>query len=101
MTGKYSTAGTPPQTNPAEAVPGASGAVDSKSMLSGHKGPLALGVAAALGIMIYYNWREKALAKKDPEGYARLKRFRDLIKEEAADVPCGEEPQPDKDAADN
>lgn len=53
---------------------------DSKGILSEHKGKLAIGVAATLGVMIYYNWRQKNLPKEDPEAYARLKRLKDSIK---------------------
>jgi hypothetical protein len=55
-------------------------AAPSKSMLSNHKTHLAIGVAATLGIMIFYNWREKRLAKKDPEGYARLQRLKASVR---------------------
>ncbi|MES2536503.1 MAG: hypothetical protein V4632_11590 [Pseudomonadota bacterium] len=50
--------------------------VDSKSLLNEHKGKLAIGVAATLGIMVFYKWREKLLAKEDPEDYARLQRLK-------------------------
>jgi hypothetical protein len=50
-------------------------ASDTLNMLSEHKGKLAAGAAAALGLMILYNWREKSLAEEDPEAYARLKKF--------------------------
>jgi hypothetical protein len=56
------------------------GAPPNKSMLSSHKTHLAIGVAATLGIMIFYNWREKRLAKKDPEGYARLQRLKASVR---------------------
>ena len=61
-----------------------------KNLLSEHKGKLAIGVAATLGIMIYYNWRQKRLPKEDPEAYARLKRIREHIKSH------GEPPLADK-----
>jgi uncharacterized protein HemX len=44
--------------------------------LGAHKGKLALGVAASLGLMVYYKWRERQLAKSDPEDYARLQRLK-------------------------
>ncbi|MGI4850088.1 MAG: hypothetical protein ACRYGK_18415 [Janthinobacterium lividum] len=44
--------------------------------LAAHSGKLAIGVAATLGMMIYYNWRERRLAKQDPEGHARLQRLK-------------------------
>lgn len=48
----------------------------SQSLLNEHKGKLAIGVAATLGVMIYYNWRERQLARQDPEGHARLQRLK-------------------------
>lgn len=50
-------------------------ASDTLNLLSEHKGKLAFGAAAALGLMVLYNWREKSLAEEDPEAYARLKKF--------------------------
>lgn len=50
-------------------------ASDTLNLLSEHKGKLAFGAAAALGLMILYNWREKSLAEEDPEAYARLQKF--------------------------
>lgn len=82
MTGKDSTART--SSKPAQAKAGGNGAVDNKSVLSEHKGKLAIGVAATLGIMIFYNWRQKNLPKEDPEGYARLRRFKDSVRAETA-----------------
>jgi hypothetical protein len=43
-------------------------------------GKLATGEAATLGMMVFYNWREKKLAKNDPEGYARLQRLKALFR---------------------
>lgn len=50
-------------------------ATDTLNLLNEHKGKLAFGAAAALGLMILYNWREKSLAEEDPEDYARLQKF--------------------------
>jgi hypothetical protein len=50
-------------------------ATDTLNLLSEHKGKLAMGAAAALGLMVLYNWREKSLAEEDPEAYAQLKKF--------------------------
>jgi hypothetical protein len=60
--------------------PSSNGQAEGKSLLDEHKGKLAIGVAATLGVMIYYNWRQKNLPKEDPEGYAWLKRLKDSIK---------------------
>ena len=50
------------------------------NLLSEHKGKLAIGVAATLGMMVYYGWREKRLAKTDPEEYARLQRLKAVVR---------------------
>jgi hypothetical protein len=80
MTGKHSAAKSKAATG--DAVN--NGAADNKSVLSEHKGKLAIGVAATLGLMIFYNWRQKNLPKEDPEAYARLQRFKDFVKADAA-----------------
>lgn len=53
---------------------------DAMTLLSEHKGKLAIGVAATLGMMVYYGWREKRLAKTDPEEYARLQRLKAVVR---------------------
>lgn len=53
---------------------------DAMTLLSEHKGKLAIGVAATLGMMVYYGWREKRLAKTDPEEYARLQRLKAIMR---------------------
>jgi hypothetical protein len=50
------------------------------SILSSSKTQLAIGVAATLGVMVFYKWREKQLAKKDPEEYARLQRIKASVR---------------------
>lgn len=50
-------------------------ASDAMNLISEHKGKLAMGAAAALGLMILYNWKTKSLAEEDPEDYARLRKF--------------------------
>ncbi|MGE5652375.1 hypothetical protein [Noviherbaspirillum sp. UKPF54] len=52
------------------------------SMFGKHKGKLAVGAAAMLGIAIFYKWREHRLAKDDPEEYARLQRLKQAVKNE-------------------
>jgi len=54
---------------------------DAINLLSEHKGKLAIGVAATLGLMVYYGWREKRLAKTDPEEYARLQRVKEIMRQ--------------------
>lgn len=55
-----------------------------KTILNEHKGKLAIGVAATLGLMVFYKWREKKLAEEDPEEYARLQRIKAVVREEEA-----------------
>jgi hypothetical protein len=55
-----------------------------KTLLNEHKGKLAIGVAATLGLMVFYKWREKKLAEEDPEEYARLQRIKAVVREEEA-----------------
>lgn len=63
------------------AAPGETSLADEAiTLLSEHKGKLAIGVAATLGMMVYYGWREKRLAKSDPEEYARLQRLKAVVR---------------------
>lgn len=62
---------------------------EPKSLLGAHKGKLAVGAAAMLGIAIFYRWRENRLAKEDPEQYAQLKRLKAAI---AAGIAQSEPP---------
>lgn len=57
-----------------------------KSVFDEHKGKLAIGVAATLGIMIFYNWLEKQLAKDDPESHARLQRLKAVVRAREANM---------------
>jgi uncharacterized protein HemX len=82
MTVKHTT--TPTSPTDVSAEPASDVAAENKSLLSEHKGKLAIGVAATLGLMVFYNWRQKNLSKEDPEGYARLQRFKNSIKATAA-----------------
>lgn len=52
----------------------------AKNILSEHKGKLAIGVAATLGLMVFYNWRQKRLSKEDPEAYARIQKITSKVK---------------------
>ncbi|MGE5622719.1 MAG: hypothetical protein ACM3WS_06160 [Bacillota bacterium] len=54
----------------------------AQSMLGRHKGKLAVGAAAMLGIAIFYKWREHWLSKEEPEEYARLRRLKQAVKNE-------------------
>lgn len=53
---------------------------EAMNLLSEHKGKLAIGVAATLGMMVYYGWREKRMAKSEPEEYARLQRLKAIVR---------------------
>lgn len=68
-----------------EAAPGnllADSIEQGKTLLNEHKGKLAIGVAATLGLMVFYKWRDKKLAEEDPEEYARLQRIKAVVREE-------------------
>lgn len=73
-----SPAGQPSETRPEET---------GRNMLSEHKGKLAIGAAAMLGLAIFYKWREHQLAKEDPQEYAQLRRIKTAIETD------GEKPQ--------
>jgi len=49
------------------------------STLGNHKGKLAIGAAAMLGLAVFYKWREHWLAKNDPDEYARLRRLKAAV----------------------
>lgn len=74
-----------------ETAPAAEANTDNAGLLSNHKGKLAVGAAAMLGLAIYYKWRENKLAKTDPEEYARLRRLKAVVgtDEEPAPKPKG------------
>lgn len=55
------------------------GATQNRSMFSEHKGKLAVGAAAMLGIAIFYKWRESKLARDDPQEYAQLQRIKTAV----------------------
>lgn len=74
------TAPVPPESAMDGAATETSLADDAMTLLSEHKGKLAIGVAATLGMMVYYGWREKRLAKTDPEEYARLQRLKAVVR---------------------
>jgi hypothetical protein len=57
----------------------ASPAMKSSNPLANHKGKLAVGAAAMLGLAVFYKWRDSKLAKEDPEEYARLRRLKAAV----------------------
>lgn len=61
------------------------------SILSDRKTHLAIGVAATLGLMVFYNWREKNLAKTDPEEYARIQRIKASVRNKGKERAPAEE----------
>jgi uncharacterized protein HemX len=52
-----------------------------KETLGEHKGKLAIGAAATLGMMVYYKWREKQLAEEEPQEYERLQRIKERVRQ--------------------
>lgn len=58
-------------------------ATTAVNLLNEHKTHLAIGVAATLGLMVFYSWREKNLAKTDPEEYARIQRIKASVRNKA------------------
>ncbi|HJV76703.1 MAG TPA: hypothetical protein VJ654_20995 [Noviherbaspirillum sp.] len=54
-------------------------AVEERNLLSEHKGKLAIGAAAMLGMAIFYKWREHQLAKEDPQQYQQLRRIKSAV----------------------
>jgi hypothetical protein len=54
-------------------------AAKSSGSLANHKGKLAIGAAAMLGLAVFYKWRDSKLAKEDPEEYARLRRLKAAV----------------------
>lgn len=54
------------------------------AMLGNHKGKLAVGAAAMLGLAVFYKWRENKLAKEDPAEYARIQRLKAVVGSDTA-----------------
>lgn len=52
---------------------------EERNLLSEHKGKLAIGAAAMLGMAIFYKWREHQLAKEDPQQYQQLRRIKSAV----------------------
>jgi hypothetical protein len=101
MTGKHSNAENPPQPDTSAESTEAKGigSSDITGVLNEHKGKLAIGVAATLGLMIFYNWRQKNLPKEDPEAYARLQRIKNSVKADDAHAKHEHDRKHRKDAA--
>ena len=63
-----------------------------KDLLTNHKGKLAVGAAAMLGIAIFYKWRESQLSRDEPAEYARLQRLKHAVgagEDEECGIPQG------------
>ncbi|TFW02993.1 hypothetical protein E4K72_13320 [Oxalobacteraceae bacterium OM1] len=81
------------QVDPSASVPPANGAdadgcappPSYATLLANHKGKLAMGAAAMLGLAVFYKWRESRLEQEDPAEYARLQRIRAAV--ESDDEP--------------
>jgi hypothetical protein len=67
------------------------------AMLGNHKGKLAVGAAAMLGLAVFYKWRENKLAKEDPAEYARIQRLKAVL---GSDSPSGKAGKPGKKTTD-
>lgn len=50
-----------------------------KDMLNEHKGKLAVGAAATLGMLVFYGWRQRQLSKEDPEEFAKQQRLIEAV----------------------
>lgn len=70
-------------------APASKDAAADKNFLANHKGKLAVGAAAMLGLAIFYKWRESKLAKEDPEEYARLQRLKAAVASGESDQKQG------------
>ncbi len=63
-----------------------------RETLDGHKGKLAISAAAMLGLLIYYKWGEKSLAKEDPAEYERLRRIKEGLRHAEHGRRAGDKP---------
>jgi hypothetical protein len=63
------------------------------SVLNEHKGKLAIGVAATLGLMVFYSWREKKLAQEDPEAHALHLRSKAIVRAAESDAAQPKAPE--------
>jgi hypothetical protein len=68
------------------------GALALGEVLNGHKGKLAIGVAATLGLMVFYSWREKKLAQEDPEAHAMHQKSKAIVKAAETQASGGRQP---------
>lgn len=69
---------------------------DITSMIGNHKGKLAVGAAAMLGLAVFYKWRESKLATDDPEEFARLQRLKVAVGGNPTDPDDTAEPEDGK-----
>lgn len=68
--------GTMQDTDTTAASTAAAMAGDALGILTRHRGKLAVGAAAMLGLAAFYHWRESKLAKDDEEEFQRLQRLK-------------------------
>lgn len=59
-----------------------------------HQGKLAVGVAATLGLLVFYQWRANHLATQAPDDYRRLQRIRQALAEQTTQDPDTRVPAP-------
>jgi hypothetical protein len=54
-------------------------AENNGNLFSNHGGKLAVGVAAMLGLAIFYKWREQEVSHEDPDESAGLKKIKEMV----------------------
>jgi len=84
-----------PQNTSSSVADGAGCGDSSTRLLAAHKGKLAVGAAAMLGLAIFYRWRESRLAKEDPQQYAQLQRIKSAVAQ-ATQAPPDEQKAQDE-----
>jgi hypothetical protein len=60
---------------------------NSGSLFSNHGGKLAVGVAAMLGLAIFYKWREQEVSHEDPDESAGLKKIKEMVESDRPLLP--------------
>ncbi len=58
-----------------------------QGVFSEHRGKLAVGVAATLGLLVFYQWRANNLATQAPDDYRRLQRIRQALEAQTTEDP--------------
>jgi hypothetical protein len=71
-----------PDPDGAASTAGVTPTSDARKALSRHKGKLAVGAAAMLGLAAFYHWREGKLARDDKDEFERLQRLKAALDDE-------------------